>query len=213
MQNLERATQLADQQPNLVVVIGSGMNSGKTTFCRKLIKSFRRKGTKVAACKLTGSISPRDFDEMVSASAIHVTDFSDYGFPSTYKCEIEEVMDLFKTMLVDLEKLKPDIIIMEVADGVLQRETKMLLNEPLFKQLTRGIIVTADSAPAALYTVNFLEQLGYKVLCVSGSITSSPLYMEEFKDHHNVPVVSSKGRTIELNSIFEKLLKVEARIA
>ena len=143
-----KGTQLADQQPNLVVVIGSGMNSGKTTFCRKLIKSFRRKGTKVIACKLTGSISPRDFDEMVSASAIHVTDFSDYGFPSTYKCEIEEVMDLFKTMLVDLEKLKPEIIIMEVADGVLQRETKMLLNQPLFKQLTRGIIVTADSAPA-----------------------------------------------------------------
>ena len=208
-----RTTQLPDQQPNLVVIIGSGMNSGKTTFCRKLIKSFRRKGTKVAACKLTGSISPRDFDEMVSASAIHVTDFSDYGFPSTYKCDREEILDLFKTMLADLEKLKPDIIIMEVADGVLQRETKMILSEPSFKELIRGVIVTADSAPATLYTVNYLEQAGYNILCVSGSITSSPLYVEEFKDHHNVPVVSSKGGTIEINSVFEKLLKVEARIA
>ena len=202
--------QLIEEAVNLIVVIGSGMNSGKTTFCRKLIKSLTQKGTKVAACKLTGSISPRDIDEMVSASAVHVTDFSDYGFPSTYKCEREELMDLFKTMLDDLAKLKPDVIIMEVADGILQRETKMILNEPIFKKLTRGIIVTADSAPSALYTVEYLERLGYKIFCVSGSITSSPLYTKEFKEHRTIPVISSEARTIEFNSTFEKLLKFDA---
>ena len=36
---------------------------------------------------------------MLSASAVHVTDFSDYGFPSTYKCESEELLVLFETML------------------------------------------------------------------------------------------------------------------
>ena len=88
----------------------------------------------------------------------HVRDFSDYGFPSTSKCEREELVTLFESMLADIVKSRPDIIIMEVADGVLQRETKMILNEPMFKKLTRGIIVTADSAPAALYTVGYLEQ-------------------------------------------------------
>ena len=44
------------------------MNSGKTTTCRKLIKSFSVKETRIAACKLTGSVSNRDQDEMMSAS-------------------------------------------------------------------------------------------------------------------------------------------------
>ena len=202
-------SQVLNQITNLVVVIGSGMNSGKTTFCRKLIKSLTQKGLKVAACKLTGSISPRDCDEMLSASATYVTDFSDYGFPSTYKCESEELLTLFETMLADLVKSKPDIIIMEVADGVLQRETRMILNQPFLKKLTRGIIVTADSAPAVLYTVGYLERLGFKIFCISGIITSSPLYVKEFKDQHTIPVISSKDSTIDISPIFESLLKFD----
>ena len=113
---------------NIVVIIGSGMNSGKTTACRKLIKSFSGKEFKIAACKLTGSVSNRDQDEMLSASPLYTIDFSDYGFPSTYKCELEELLDLFKTMIYDIKKFNPRLIIMEIADGILQRETRMILD-------------------------------------------------------------------------------------
>ena len=55
---------------NLLVVVGTGMNSGKTTTATsKLIKGLSKMGIKVAACKLTGSVSNRDMDEMLSASA------------------------------------------------------------------------------------------------------------------------------------------------
>jgi hypothetical protein len=191
---------------NIIAVIGSGMNSGKTTFCRKLIKSLSEKGLKVTACKLTGSISPRDYDEMLSASAVFVTDFSDYGFPSTYRCDKEELMNLFETMLADLEKLNPDIIIMEVADGVLQRETNMILDEPLFKKLVSGIIVTADSAPSALYTVGYLEQKGFRIIGVSGAVTSSPLYVKEFVDYHTAPIISSAASILNVLPVFEDFL-------
>ena len=201
-----------DEAINLILVVGSGMNSGKTTTCRKLIKSLTQRGTRVAACKVTGSISPRDTDEMISAGAIYVTDFSDYGFPSTYKCDREELMFLFETMLADLSQYKPDLIIMEIADGVLQRETNQLLNEPLFKKWAKGVIVTADSAPAALYSVEYLQSKGFRTLCLSGSITSSPLYVKEFKDRHDVPVISSKPSLMDFAPIFEEIVKLDKSI-
>jgi methylmalonyl-CoA mutase cobalamin-binding subunit len=197
---------------NLLVIVGSGMNSGKTTVCRKLVKSFSQKGLSVAACKLTGSISPRDFDEMVSASATCVTDFSDYGFPSTYKCEENELLDLFEVMLEDTEKFNPDIIIMEIADGVLQQETHFLLTEPSFQKKVKGLVVAADSAPSALYTVNHVENLGYKVIALSGAITSSPLYVKEFEKTSAIPVISSATDTIRFGSLFNNLIKKKEHI-
>ena len=196
---------------NLLAVVGSGMNSGKTTFVRKLVKSFSQQGLVVAACKLTGSISPRDYDEMVSASAFYATDFSDYGFPSTYKCEEKELIELLETMLTDIEIVHPDIIIMEIADGVLQQETKFLLSEPFFKNRVSGMAVTADSAPSALYTVHFLENLGYKINALSGAITSSPLYVKEFEASSNIPIISSAKGTMKLGSVFSNLITKKRR--
>ncbi|MEJ7642346.1 MAG: hypothetical protein WKF36_09165 [Candidatus Nitrosocosmicus sp.] len=196
---------------NLLAVVGSGMNAGKTTFVRKLVKSFSQQGLVVAACKLTGSISPRDYDEMVSASAFYATDFSDYGFPSTYKCEEKELIELFETMLTDMETVHPDIIIMEIADGVLERETNFLLSEPLFKNRVSGMAVAADSAPSALYTVHFLENLGYKINALSGAITSSPLYVKEFEKSSTIPIISSAKATMTLGSAFGDLTTKKRR--
>lgn len=179
------------QIARLIIAVGTGMNSGKTTTSSKLIKGLSAQGLKIAACKLTGSVSNRDQDEMRSASAHTIIDFSDYGLPSTYLCTKEELLNLFNTMLSDLEKINPDLVVMEIADGILQRETAMLLSDPSIKKMVKGIILTAESAPSALYAVENLTDLGYNIIAVSGKITSSPLSVKEFKEHCEIPVVSS----------------------
>jgi len=192
---------------NIVVIVGSGMNSGKTTTCRKLIKAFSEKESRIAACKLTGSVSNRDKDEMFSASPAYTIDFSDYGFPSTYKCELNELLELFKTMISDIEKMNPRLIIMEIADGILQRETKMILNSPVFKRWVKNILVTADTAPSALYTTEYLKKKGYNVIAVSGTMTSSPLYMKEFEQNSPIPIISSASDSIKLHPFTSLLSK------
>lgn len=190
-----RASQPKGALKNLIVVVGTGMNAGKTTTARILVKNLSDRGFKVAACKLTGSVSNRDQDELRSAFARTIIDFSDYGFPSTYLCAQEELLSLFKTMVADLEKTSPDIVIMEIADGILQRETAILLKaakeEHSIKNMIKGVILAADSAPAALYAAENLESKGHKIIAVSGSITSSPLFVREFIDNSNIPVCSS----------------------
>jgi hypothetical protein len=189
---------------NLIIIVGSGMNSGKTTACRKMIKSFSEMGIKVAACKLTGSVSHRDQYEMISATPAYTIDFSDYGFPSTYKCDKQELIDLFNTMLTDIEKINPDVTVMEIADGVLQRETSLLLSEPLIKESTKGIFLAADSAPSALFAVEYLKRLRYNIIAVSGVMTSSPLYIREFQMNSNIPVISSASNESKMCSILAK---------
>jgi hypothetical protein len=68
---------------NILLVVGTAMNSGKTTTAAKLVKALLRRGVRVAACKLTGSVCQRDRGEFSATGAHFARDFSDYGFPST----------------------------------------------------------------------------------------------------------------------------------
>jgi len=184
-------SKLKSTPKNLILIVGSGMNAGKTTTASKLINGLSKNGKKIVGCKLTGSVSNRDKNELSAASADHIVDFSDYGFPSTYLCKKRELMELFETMLSDIEKISADVIVMEIADGVLQRETKMILTDKKIKKLTLGVILAAESAPSALFSSQKLIDWGHNVIAVSGSITSSPLSSKEFIENSEIKLISS----------------------
>ncbi len=188
-----RASAVPPAPANVVVVVGTGMNAGKTTVVSQLVHALVRAGLRVAAGKLTGSVSNRDQEEMRAASAIRVLDFSDYGFPSTYLASPEELTELRRTMLADLAQDRPDVIVLEIADGVLQRETALLLEDPAFRQQIRGVVLAADGALSGLYAVDRLRSARHHILAVSGALTSSPLYVREFRANCPIPVASSTG--------------------
>ncbi len=176
---------------NLVVVVGTGMNTGKTTVARKLIKGLSASGLSVAAFKLTGSVSARDQDEMRSAAAKTVADFSDYGFPSTYLASKHELMTLFNVMLTEATAVESDVVVMEIADGILERETAIILTDPVFRSRVKALVLSAESSLSGIYGAKLLEEMGYKVCLVSGRMTSAPLYVREFQSRSDIPVVSS----------------------
>lgn len=178
---------------NLIGVVGTGMNAGKTTSCVHLIKSLSSRGLQVAAIKLTGSVSNRDQDEMKAAGAVKVLDFSDYGFPSTYLADKETILSIFDTMMADIEPLQPDVIVMEIADGILQRETRFLMEDEGLRRQLSAVVLAADNALSARYGVSVLEQMQQKVAGVTGLITSSPLCMKEFAEICQVPLAPSAG--------------------
>lgn len=193
---------LEPKKAKVILVVGSGMNAGKTTTMTKLLHGLINvKKQKVAGCKLTGSVSQRDIHEILATGAIDARDFSDYGFPSTYLCSEKEVLGLFNSMVNDMQKSNPDIIVMEIADGFLQRETQMLLNSKEILNYIDGVVLAAHCAPSALYGVDFLKQRGHKTIAVSGMITSSPLFVQEFAELSSVPVGTSAVNNGELAHI------------
>lgn len=190
---IPRAAPAEVRQPPLLLVVGTSMDSGKTTAATKIVKHLVDRGMQVAACKITGSVSPRDGSEWRATGATHVRDFSDYGFPSTYLCAEEELLALFQAMVADASLVNPAVIVMEIADGVLQRETKILTESPLVRRRASGVVLTAGCPGSALFGLNELQQRQHQVVAISGVLTSSPLFMRELACQTTVPVAPSKG--------------------
>jgi hypothetical protein len=216
-QRLFRPTTARQYPANLLYIVGTSMNSGKTTTCTRLIRGLTDMGLKVVACKLTGSVSNHDPDELAAAAAHKVTDFSDFGFASTYLTPKEELLDLFHTMLADIATANADVVLMELADGLLQRETAMLLREPTIKKAGRGVVLSASGSISALWATDHLRELGHRVVALSGRITSSPLAVREFiANDSGTPVASSlnqaeapEGTGVELATKINAFLKNE----
>ena len=116
-------------------------------------------------------------------------DFSDLGFPSTYMCSKNELIGLYRRLISKAETFSPDYILIEVADGLLQRETEMLLRNEELKQQVFGVIYSSGDSLSAVHGTELLTRLGYKILTITGLLTTSPLLVKEVKTHTKTPVL------------------------
>lgn len=191
-----------NMERNVVLVLGTGMNAGKTTSATKLIRGLIHEGKRVAALKVTGSVSPNDRSELEATGAVFVRDFSDYGFPSTFLQSAPRLQRLFHTMVEDACDADVDVVVVELADGVLQQETEALLADPTIQERTGGAVLAAPCALSALMGCQLIRSAGINVIAVTGRITNAPLFVDEFELRSRVPVLSSNdaghslGRTV-----------------
>jgi hypothetical protein len=193
-----------DRSPDIVLVVGTGMNTGKTTVMRKILRAMVASGVRVAGCKLTGTASPRDLYEMKATGAILATDFSDYGFPSTYGESLGELIRLMDLMGAACGRMGAEIAMIEIADGLLQPETQILLQSSEIRRRVRGIIVAGPCSSSALFATEYLRNFGHDVWAVSGLITNSPLFIREFNDRSPIAVASSRGSASRLARLIVK---------
>ena len=177
----------------VILVVGTGMNAGKTTTAARLAWGLTQQGLTVAALKATGSVSPNDSAELRATGAAWVRDFSDYGVPSTHRMDLARLDGLVGTMLADAEDQRPDVILVELADGVLQTETEALLRSPWLHKVSLGALLAAPCALSALMGISVVQQAGLSVLGVSGLISNAPLFVNELRARTAVPVMSSAG--------------------
>ncbi len=184
---LPKAEQI-DPSPLVLVVAGTSMNSGKTTACASLVKGFVRQEIKVAAAKVTGTGAGADYRALVDAGANPVFDFIDAGYVSTYRVERNVLHDIIMTLGSQMAATKPEIIVVEVADGLLQRETSRLFTMPLFTNWADGVIFAANDALGAQAGVAWLTARQLPVFAITGVLTSSPLAQREAEDICGLPV-------------------------
>ncbi len=193
---LPRIEQLGDK-PLVLVVAGTAMNSGKTTSCANLVKGMVRGKLKVAAAKFTGTGAGADYRTLVDAGAKPVFDFLDAGYVSTYRLDKPQLLDIVMTLGGAMTAKSPDIIILEVADGLLQRETSALFSIPEFNSWVDGVIFAANDALGAQSGVTWLTARQLPLIGITGVLTSSPLARREAEEVTGLPVytTSSLART------------------
>jgi hypothetical protein len=199
--------------PAVILVIGTGMNTGKTTVTRKILRGLVSQGVHAAGCKLTGTASPRDLREYRSTNPVHAMDFSDFGLPSTYHESPGDLLLLLDSMLETCGRKGADVLVMEVADGFLQRETRMLLESEHLRSLTTGVVLSGACASSAFYGAEYLQKAGFNVWAVSGLMTNSPLFIREFRKSCSIPVATSKTGSARLVKTVLKNLQCPLREA
>jgi len=179
-------------RPMTLAVIGTSMNSGKTTTAANLIRGLVSSGQKVGAAKITGTGSGGDPWFMVDAGAWPVFDFTDAGLPSTSMVPVPELVEVSALLCNHLSQSGVDAIVIEIADGICQPETAGLLSLPQFTSGIDGVFFAASDALGASAGAAWLQQRGLQVLAVRGVFTSSPLAIREAEVVTGLPAMTAE---------------------
>lgn len=179
------------KKPPGIAVVGTSMNSGKTTTATDLIHGLSRAGVKVGAAKVTGTGSGGDPWLMRDAGAIQVFDFTDAGYASTYLLAPEKVEKILELLVQQLCASGAETIVFEIADGLYQKETETLLASKAFADTVDGVLFTVKDSIGGKEGVERLLQHRINVMALSGVVCQSPLAVRELENAVEIPVVDS----------------------
>lgn len=188
----------------VIVVVGSAMDSGKTTAAYSIVHGLTRSGATVCAAKLTGTASAKDPLIMEDAGAVRVYDFTDLGHASTALCSREQLWKIVVAIRSNLAAMSPDYIVLEIADGVVQRETRMLLELFQEHRVVDHFVYTCNDSLGVAAGIGTLQAYGFHVAAVSGWVGCSPLAAREAQEQTDLPVVRPEQlREPAVVSLFE----------
>lgn len=167
----------ADPPPVTVVVVGSSMNSGKTTTAAGVIRGWTRAGLKAGAGKVTGSGSGKDRWMYLDAGAHAILDFLDFGMPSTFGYPTQHLLTTMSRLRDALAHEGATHVVLEIADGLLQPQTRELL--AVLPSFADSVVVAVGDALGAVGAQHVLATAGVIPTALSGIVSGSPLAARE----------------------------------
>lgn len=179
----------AARRPVTIVSLGTSMNAGKTTSAAYLIRGLTNAGLRVGAAKVTGTGSGNDPGLLRDAGAVAVLDFTDAGFASTCDVDADALAAAAQRLLSHLAHAQLDAVVLEVADGLFQRETAALLQTQAFRSVVDAALFSSGDAMGACAGAEWLGRAGLPTLALSGAMTRSPLAAREAAAASGLPVL------------------------
>lgn len=176
-------------RPRTIAVLGTSMNSGKTTTIHFLVHGLSRAGVRTGVTKVTATGSGGDYWVMFDAGAHVMLDFTDVGLASTYRQPMPRLEHAFVELTDHLAAAGSEVRFVEVADGLYQQETSRLIESEIFRSTVDVVVFAAGEAMGAVAGVAHLRSKGLPVAAVSGRLTRSPLAVRETQEALGLPVL------------------------
>lgn len=166
----------------LIIVCGSEMDCGKTKTAGQIISMLSANGFIVGGGKITGTSRMKDILYMKTCGAKVVLDFMDLGYPSTSQCSRQELENIYYLFEKFFYSFGCNVLVMEIADGIFQRETEIILSSAkIMKDLT-FLIMAANNSVSAYGGIHYLKECyGITPDFISGLITTDQLSMNELQ--------------------------------
>ena len=181
----------------LVLVVGTSMNSGKSMSAAACCWALSAMGHTVRGSKVTGTASLKDILLMEDSGARPVTDFTHLGFPSTYLLEESDLLQIFNTLDLKYANNPRNYWVVEIADGLLQRETAMLLRSREVRSRVHKLVFCSYDAFGALGGLRVLKNRFELVPdAISGVCSASPLGIRELEEFTDIPVFNNVQRDL-----------------
>lgn len=182
----------------LILICGTSMNSGKSLAAAACCKVLSSLGHKVRASKVTGTASLKDILYMNDAGAKYYSDFTHLGYPSTYLMSEKELLSIFDKLDLKYANNPKNYWVVEFADGIIQRETSILLNSPEIKSRIHKLIFCAVDAFGMIGGLRIMkEKFGLVPDALSGLCSSSPLFIRELSDFTEIPLFNSANERVD----------------
>jgi hypothetical protein len=205
-------TSLGETAP-LVIIAGTCMNSGKTYAATELIKQATRAGLRVAAAKLSGIACLRDTLNMADHGAIAIASFLDCGLPSTVGAT--NLAAVAKTIISRLNESSPDLIVIELGDGLLGGySVESVFEDKELRGATAGLVFCASDYVGAWGGIELLRRRGIEIDVVAGSVTDSQMGQDYIENEFGVPAANARrdgSRLFEL--LRAKVSSFESRVS
>lgn len=185
---LKRASVPKDRATT-ILVLGSSMDAGKTTTAKRTIRGLVRAGLRVNAGKLTGTACAKDPQKMFDAGAWQVLDFTHVGFASTSQASEADLGEIADVLISNLSADSPDFIVLEIADGITQRETRLLVSYMVGQGMIDNVLLAVHDAMAAPTCLSMLaDNWQLTPSLISGAATVTPLSTQELQQlSNNIP--------------------------
>jgi hypothetical protein len=171
-----------------IAVVGSAMDSGKTSALAHLAKGISRLGVQVGYAKLTGTAAGGDPWQLVDAGAAPVLDFTDAGFASTSRVSTPELEWVSEQLVLRLQHAGAEVALLEIADGLFQPETAALLTSTRLRNLVDGMLYASVDALGAAHGARLITAQGHNLLGLTGMLATAPLLVREAQAATDLPV-------------------------
>lgn len=165
---------LPSELPPIICLLGTSMDSGKTTAASVLITGLAHSGKQVAAGKLTGVSLRRDILAMSDCGAHPAMIFTDFGVVTT---DETNALQAARSLLANLVESEPDVIVLEMGDGLLGTYgVHTLLADPGLRASLSAIVLCASDPVGAWGAARILdERFSLAPAVISGPVTDTPV--------------------------------------
>ena len=181
----------------VIAVVGTCMNSGKTLACTSLIQELARERLEVHAAKATGVSLRRDTLAMEDAGAGETRSFTDFGVVTTQRANAPA---LTRSMLSALAASEPDVIVLELGDGLMgdYGVDAILETEDLREAFTAVVLAANDPVGAWGGVRQLAERFGLETTVVTGPATDNVAGTDLIRERMGVAAFNARTRPTEL---------------
>jgi hypothetical protein len=175
----------------IIAVSGTCMSAGKTKAVAELCQLLTQRGLRVNAGKLSGVAARRDLFSFEDHGARRTLSFVDTGLAST--AGLETIAPVSKAIINELAEDKPDVIILELGDGIIGGYSVMTYfeDEELYGH-TKIHICCANDPVGAFGANKIFTERGQRIDILSGPATDNEVGRAYIKEELGITPVNAR---------------------